>query len=106
MSKPTFTKDLDSLDLLAEEASIMVFADSVMSVPIKTLVASVASVQSKEDAVLTSKEASKALMVLAAVMHVFLLALAATVVPELACMVPVPLFEPKVTLLDALVDNS
>ena len=101
MSKPTFTKDLDSLDLLAEEASIMVFADSVMSVPIKTLVASVASVQSKADAVLTSKEASKALMVLAAVMHVFLLALAASVVPELACMVPVPLLEPKVTLLDA-----
>ena len=84
----------------------MVFVDSVMSVPIRTLVAYVASVQSKADAVLTSEEASKALMVLAAVMHVFVLALAASVVPELACMAPVPLLEPKVTLLDALVENS
>ena len=60
VSKPTSTSDQDSLDLLAEEASTMVFEDSVMSVPIRTLVVSVASALSKEDAVLTSEEASKA----------------------------------------------
>ena len=60
VSKPTSTRDQDSLDLLAEEASTMVFEDSVMSVPIRTLVVSVASALSKEDAVLTSEEASKA----------------------------------------------
>ena len=104
--KPTSTTDQDSLDLLAVEASTMAFADSVMSVPIRTLVVSVASAMSKADAVLTSEEASKVLMVLAVAMHVFTLALAIIVVPEPVSMAPVPLLEPKVTPSNALVENS
>ena len=105
-SKPTSTTDQDSPDLLAVEASTMAFVDSVMSVPIRTLVASVASAMSKRDAVSTSDMASKVLMVLAVAMQEFTLALAVTVVPEPASMAPVTLLEPKATLSDALVENS
>ena len=84
-------KDQDSLDFLAEVASIITFEVSAMSVPIRTLAASVALVQSKTNAFLTLTEASKALTVLVAVMDVFVLALAASAVLAPASMAPAPL---------------